>query len=221
MLDVTANNLANVSTNGFKSDGILFRDALEANLNSNGGPIGQMSMGVEAAGEFTNFEMGSISGTGNPLDVAITDSKGAFKIDVGNGQTRYTRDGAFRLNDQKQLVDRAGHPVLDKSDNAITLDGKEINIQKNGDIEVDGKVVATLGIFDGTFFKQGQNEYVSTDAQLSETIGVQSKAIEGSNVNAIEAMVQMITLGRTFDMSQKAVQQHDELTQKLIQSLNG
>jgi flagellar basal-body rod protein FlgG len=218
MLDVTANNLANVSTNGFKRDGLVFRDALEASLN---GGNGQMSYGVEADGQFTSFEMGSISQTGNPLDVAINDSKGAFKVDMGNGQTRFTRDGAFRLNDQKQLVDRWNHPVLDKSDNPITIDGNEVNIDPKGEIFVDGQSVGTLGVFDGTFVKEGQNLYKSADAQLSDTIGVQSKAIEGSNVNAVEAMVQMITLQRTFDMAQKAVQQHDELTQRLIQSLNG
>src|SRR5579862_5330180 len=98
LLDVTANNLANVSTNGFKSDGLIFRDALEANMSQNGQPIGQMSFGVQSDGGFTNFEVGSISQTGNPLDVAITSPQGAFKVDIGNGQFRYTRDGAFRLD---------------------------------------------------------------------------------------------------------------------------
>jgi flagellar basal-body rod protein FlgF len=221
LMDVTANNLANVSTNAFKSDGLIFKDALEASLTSNGQGIGEMSYGVTPAGEFTNFAMGSLTQSGNPLDVAITDSKGAFKVDLGNGKHYFTRDGSFRLNDQKQLVDREGHPVLDKSDNAITINGNEINIQTNGDIQVDGKVVATLGVFDGTFVKHGQNLFTSDDAQPSDTIGVKGKAIEGSNVNAVEAMVQMITVSRSFDMAQKAVQQHDELTQKLIQSLTG
>jgi flagellar basal-body rod protein FlgF len=217
MLDVTANNLANVSTNGFKSDGLIFRDALEKNLS---GGIGEMSFGVAAEAEYTDFGVGSISQTGNPLDVAITDSKGAFKVDIGNG-TRFTRDGAFRLNDQKQLVDRHGHPVLDKNDSPITIDGADVDIRNNGDIYVDGNQVATLGVFEGTFVKQGDNLFVSNDAKASDTIPMQSKAIEGSNVNPVEAMVQMITVSRAFDMAQKAVTQHDELTQKLIQSMNG
>jgi len=220
-LDVTANNLANVSTNGFKSDGLVFKDALETSLNSDGRPIGQISYGVTPSGEFTNFQVGSISETGNPLDVAITDPKGAFKLDIGNGQYRYTRDGAFRLNDQKQLVDRQGNLVLDNRDSAVTLDGKDIKIQNNGDILVDGQAVATLGVFEGTFAKQGQNLYTSSDAKPVDPIAVQSSALEGSNVNAVEAMIQMITLSRSFEMAQKAVQQHDELTQRLIQSLNG
>jgi flagellar basal body rod protein FlgG len=221
MLDTTANNLANVSTNAFKRDGLVFRDALEANLTSRGQAIGQMSYGVKPDGEFTDFEMGSITETGNNLDFAITDSKGAFKVDTGNGQFRYTRDGAFRLNDQKQLVDRQGHLVMDRSDSPITLEGQEIAVQRNGEIFVDGAPAATIGVFDGTFVKQGHNLFVSSDAKLDEAIGVQGKAIEGSNVNAVEAMVQMIAVSRSFDLAQKSVQQHDELTQRLIQSMNG
>jgi flagellar basal body rod protein FlgG len=221
MLDVTANNLANTSTNAFKRDGLVFRDALEANMNLQGQPIGQMSYGVTPAGEFTDFGMGSISQTGNSLDFAITDSKGAFKVDLGNGQYRYTRDGAFRLNDQKQLVDRQGHPVMDNNDQPITLEGQEIAVQRNGEIFVDGASLATIGVFDGNFVKQGQNLFTSSDAKLASDIGVQGKAIEGSNVNAVEAMVQMIAVSRSFDMAQKSVQQHDELTQRLIQSMNG
>src|SRR5437867_3363233 len=82
MLDVTANNLANVSTNAFKSDGLIFKDALEASMTLGGRPIGEMSFGVESDGGFTNFSAGPISQTGNPLDVAIPDSKGAFKVDL-------------------------------------------------------------------------------------------------------------------------------------------
>lgn len=221
LLDVTANNLANVSTNGFKRDGLIFKDALEANMNSQGQQIGEISYGVTPAGEFTDFNMGQISQTGNPLDIAITDTKGAFKVDMGNGIQRFTRDGAFRLNDQKELVDRNGHPVLDKDDNPITLDGGTISVQKNGDIQVDGKLAGTIGVFEGTFVKEGQNLFTSTDSQVTDAVGIQGGAIEGSNVNAVEAMIQMITLSRSFDMAQKSVQQHDELTQRLIQSLNG
>ncbi len=221
MLDVTANNLANSSTNGYKSDSLEFRDAFEANLSSGGQKVGQMSYGVVPDGGRTNFDIGTISQTGNPLDVAITDPQGAFKIDVGAGRFRYTRDGTFRLNEQKQLVDSRGGLVLDNSNSPITLDGTDINIAQNGEITVDGQVATTLGVFKGHFTKAGQNQFTSDDATLADQISVQSKALEGSNVNAVEAMVQMITLSRTFDMAQKAVQQHDQLNQKLIESLNG
>ncbi|HVT11879.1 MAG TPA: flagellar hook-basal body protein [Fimbriimonadaceae bacterium] len=216
MLDVIANNLANVSTNGFKGDSLRFRDALEESMASAGRGIGQMSYGVAPAGEVTDFSMGAVSQTGNPLDVAITDSKGAFKLD--NGQ--YTRDGAFRLNDAKELVDRDGNRVLDSSGSPITLDGAEIDIHPNGEIVVDGQTVATLGVYDGTFLKVGQNQFTSTDAKPTDQISIQAGAVEGSNVNPVIAMIQMIQLSRNFDMSQKTVQQHDELTQRLIQSLN-
>ncbi len=216
MLDVIANNLANVSTNGFKGDSLRFRDALEESMATNGRSIGQISYGVAPAGEVTDFSMGTFSQTGNPLDVAIDDPNGAFKLD--NGQ--YTRDGAFKLNDAKELIDRDGNRVLDSTGNPITLDGSNIDIHPNGDIVVDGQTVATLGVYDGTFVKAGQNRFTSTDAKPADQISVQAGAIEGSNVNPVIAMIQMIQLSRNFDMSQKTVQQHDELTQRLIQSLS-
>ena len=221
MLDITANNLANASTTAFKGDGLIFQDAFEASLNSDGRDIGQMSYGVTPGIEFTNRQVGEIQKTGNPLDVAITTPEGAFKVDLGQGQTRFTRDGSFHLNDQKVLVDSAGHPVLDDGDRPITLDGNEIDIDSSGQINVGGQATATLGVFSGTFVKDGQNLYTCNDSKAMENAGVQSRALEGSNVNAIEAMIQMITLSRSFDMAQKAVQQHDELSQRLIQSLNG
>lgn len=221
LLDVTANNLANVSTNAYKRDGIIFRDALEMNLTSEGRSIGEISYGAVSDGLFTSFEMGSISATGNPLDVAINGEKGAFKVDIGNGQYRYTRDGAFRLNDQKQLVTRQGFLVMDDRDSPITIDGQEVSVANNGEVTVDGNVAGTLGVFEGNFVKQGQNLFVSTDARPVDSVAVVSKSIEGSNVNAVEAMVQMISISRAFDMAQKSVQQHDELSQRLIQSLNG
>ena len=219
MLDVTSNNLANVSTNGFKSDGLVFRDALEKNMNSNGRNIGQISYGVSPAAQFTHFDEGPISQTGNVLDVAITGPKGAFKVQTANG-ARFTRDGSFRLDSDKQLVDRNGNPVLDSSDKPITIDGKNINIQQDGSVIVDGRSVADLGVFEGTFVKEGQNLFTSEDSQPAEIVDVQSKATESSNVNAVESMVQMITVSRAFDLAQKAVQQHDELSQILIQSLS-
>lgn len=221
MLDVTANNLANVSTNAFKADGLMFKDALEKQMSMNGRSIGQMSFGVEAAGQFTDFSQGTITQTGNPLDVAIDSEKGAFKVRTPQGQVRFTRDGAFRINSQNQLVTRDGSNVLDESEQPIVLDGANIDIDKTGSIKSDGKEIAKLPLFDGTFKKEGNNLFSSSDAQSAEGIGLAPHSIEGSNVNAVGAMVQMIATSRTFEMAQKAVTQHDELTQKLIQSLNG
>ncbi len=221
MLDVTANNLANVSTNAFKADGLMFKDALEKQMNLGGRNIGEMSFGVEAAGQYTDFSQGTITGTGNPLDLAIDNSKGAFKVQTPQGQTRFTRDGAFRLNSDNQLVTRDGSLVLDNNDAPIVIDGTPYQIDKTGVISSNGQEIAKIGIFDGTFTKEGGNLFSSQDAKSDDAIGVAPRSIEGSNVNAVEAMVQMITTSRTFEMAQKAVSQHDELTQKLIQSIGG
>lgn len=219
MLDLTANNLANVSTNAFKKDGLVFKDALEKSLSIKGREIGEMSFGVTTAGQFTDFSQGTLTQTGNPLDLAINGEKGAFKVQLPNGNVRYTRDGAFKLNAEGQITTREGYLVLDESDRPIEVGTGSINIDPEGKVFSDEREVGKIGVFDGAFTKEGSNLYTSTDATGS-AIGVVPKAIEGSNVNAVEAMVQLITVQRSFELSQKAVTQHDELTGRLIQSLN-
>ena len=89
-----------------------------------------------------------------------------------------------------------------------------------GEISGDGEPVGTVGVFVGKFSKLGNNLLASQDATPMTDPTVKSGAVEGSNVNAIESMIQMITLGRTFEMSQRSIQQQDDMNSKLIQSLN-
>ncbi|MBS1717602.1 MAG: flagellar hook-basal body protein [Armatimonadetes bacterium] len=222
-MDVTANNLANVSTTGFKRDTLAFNDTLEQQLAANSGqgkPIGSVGYGPAAAGQYTSFEAGSINQTGRSLDVALNDPNTMFSVATPGG-TRYTRDGAFQISQAGQLVNNSGDAVLDSSGQPITLSpNAKIKIDPTGAITADDKVVGTLGIYTGSFIKEGQNLYTSSNAAPSTGATVTPGALEGSNVNAVSSMVELITLNRQFELAQKSIQQQDDLSQRLIQSLN-
>lgn len=221
-MDIITNNLANASTNGFKKDGIAFTDLMVRQLQSGGQSIGSMGSGSSAASKFTSFERGPITTTHNPLDVAITSEQGLFAVEHPEGNTmatRYTRDGSFSFNTNRELVTKQGFRVLDDRGQPITIPTGSLDIGQDGSIQVDGKTIAKIGLYQGSFSKMGQNLYSSSNSQAIADPQMQSGAIEGSNVNPIEEMVSMITLSRSFEMAQKSITQQDDLTGKLIQSI--
>lgn len=218
-LDLIANNLANVSTNGFKRDGLAFNDALVREMTANGRPIGSVGSGAAVQTTYTDFTAGSIEETGNPLDLAILGERGLFAIQTSQG-IRFTRDGAFALNASRQLVAKDGSPVLDSQMRPITVDSGRLSIQADGRILVDQEDRGQIGIFEvASLAKDGGNRFVGTDPRPL-TATVRSGAIETSNVVAVDAMVQMIQLSRLFEMSQRSIVSQDELTQRLIQIVN-
>ncbi|MBC8063611.1 MAG: flagellar hook-basal body protein [Chlorobia bacterium] len=226
-LDVTANNLANASTNGFKRDGLIFQDTLKREMYANGGfgqSVGVIGAGAQAVEEFTVRDLGTISTTNNPLDMAITVPQGMFAIKAGN-EIHYTRDGAFALDSERQLVNKAGMPVLDKNGDEITIPAGTVQVENGGRILVNGAQVAEVGVFElnanSKFEKLGENLYRATNGAkpLDESL-IAASSIESSNVNTVESMLDMIKIGRLFELSQKNIQSQDELLQRLISSLN-
>ena len=218
-LDVVAHNLANVSTTGYKRQGVAFNDTLTRALYGDGGRyLGELGAGTTLQGEYTVMEVGSITTTGNALDVAIQSQEGLFAVETQGG-VRYTRDGAFTLNADRELVTKSGHPVLDQNENTIQLPPGQIEIDTDGAVSVDGTAVATIGVFDGAVVKSGSGLFSGQDMQRIDSPSLLPGAIEGSNVNAIEQMIEMIRLNRIYEMAQRSAQGQDEMTQKLIQSI--
>jgi flagellar basal-body rod protein FlgF len=233
-LDVVANNLANVNTTGFKADGVTFAEACERQMCANGGlgqSLGTIGSGPIETGRFTNFEQGAATPTGNPLDVAISGSTGAFAVGVpqpdGSTSTCYTRAGSFTLDANRQLVTKEGYAVLDESERPITVPQGVVAIGTDGTVTADGKAVAKLGVFSGTFVKNGRSLYSPVVDPTGQTAAPQAltgstlktQTIEASNVSPMKSMVDMITINRSYELAQKAIQQQDGSTEKLIQSL--
>ena len=221
MLDVVSNNLANASTNGYKEDGMTFANAMEQQLTSQGAPIGSIGTGATMVNTFTNFSPGSIASTGNPLDIAIGSPVGAFAVQTGPASIGYTRDGSFALNTSRELVTKDGYQVLGTNGSPIQVQQGDLQIGEDGTVTAGGQVAGKIAVFDGQFQKIGGNLWEPTDSSTVTPISapLEQGSIESSNVNPVQAMIQMITLNRAFELAQNTVTQNDTLTQRLVSSL--
>jgi flagellar basal-body rod protein FlgG len=202
--ETVANNMANMNTNGFKKNIISFNEALEMNSISK-----------------VDFSQGFVRHTGNELDVAL-DSKGFFKIQTGNG-IRYTRDGAFTLDENGTLVTLNGDSVFGQN-GPITIDGSKVTIGLDGQVQVDDESVDKLMVVDfenpQLLQKEGGSKYFysgeENEISIIEDVGVQQGYLESSNVNCTEEMIKMIETYRAFESVQKAIQSIDKLNDKMV-----
>ena len=204
-LDVVANNIANMSTVGFKSDQVLFHEILNKNVNPDAGRE-KFSM-VNDYGTYRDIRQGEIDYTGNPLDVALQ-GDGYLAIEAStDGTPRYSRAGNLQLNDQRQIVDKNGLIVLSDSDQPITIppDEFEINIDSKGRIATENGPVGNLKLirFDRPQFLEAQQGGLYTagdEPPLPATdTQVQQGSLEKANVEPIVEMTRMIELQRAYE----------------------
>ncbi len=221
-LDNIANNLANASTVGFKRETLAFNERLMREMRAQlgtGEVVGSLGSGPELLTSAMVMEQGAAVSTGNPLDVAILGDKGFFAVQSAEG-VRYTRNGSFNLSPDRTLITKSGQPVLDTQNQPITLPEGKAEISEFGEVKVNGQTIAQLGIVDGAFSPAGYGLYSGASTLPMESVQLMTAALESSNVNAIDEMVQMVKLNRAFEMSQKSASSQDEATERLIQSLN-
>lgn len=202
--ETIANNMANSNTNGFKKDIVSFYEALDMKSISN-----------------TDFSQGHLRYTGNELDVALS-SKGFFKVETPNG-LRYTRDGAFSINAEGNLVTGNGDTVLGQN-GPITIEGGDVHIGNDGQVVVNNESVDKILVVDfdepqllrkegGSYYSyQGKQKGISTESDAQ----IQQKYLEGSNVNPTQEIIKMIETYRAFESVEKAIQSIDALTGKMV-----
>ncbi len=222
-METIAHNLANASTTGYKRDVVLFGDALERAMYADGGNarfLGTLGSGGTRLGQFTLFDTGLPTPTGNDLDVAITTAEGLFAVQTPDGAS-YTRDGSFELGPNRELTNKSGFPVLDANGSTITMPAGKVDIAPDGSVSVDGKFVAKLGVWNGEFVKSGSGLYTGANVSVMNDSRLAWQAVEASNVNAIDEMISMIKLNRAFEMAQKSATTQDEMSQQLLQILQG
>jgi flagellar basal body rod protein FlgG len=189
LMDTIANNLANASTTAFKRDGIAFGDAFEREMRAMGGRgahLGTLGTGATEIGRYTSQEAGSITATGNPLDVAIRSEEGYFAVQTPQG-IRYTRDGAFQVDGEGLLVDKNRHPVLDMNLQPIQLPAGKPQIDAKGTVSANGQAVGELGVFEGQFAKVGESLFAGSQTRPVEEPDLAPGALEGSNVNTVDS----------------------------------
>jgi len=241
-LDVIANNLANASTTGFKKTRADFQDLLSETIraatppNAQGGsqPTAlQVGLGVRTASTSRAFAQGDMINTKNPLDLAI-EGGGFFRIQRANGDMAYTRDGSFRLDATGRVVTQLGEVV----EPGITIPPDATNITVNSDGTVQAKLpnrtdmstIANIQI--ATFANPGGLEAIGNNLFLATassgdpivvkpgdqgTGSLSQGNLEGSNVSAVEEMINMITTQRNYELNSKIVESADEMLQKLSQ----
>lgn len=241
-MDVIANNLANVSTNGFKRTRAVFEDLLYQTLRQPGAqssqqtqiPTGlQIGTGVRPVATERIFTQGNLQQTGNPLNVAVQ-GLGFFQVLLPDGGTGYTRDGNFQLDAQGQIVTASGYPLQP----AITIpaNAESITIARDGTVSVvqSGSAAPTqvgtlqLANFLNPAGLQAKGENLFTETASSGTpsvgtpgqngLGVLNQAyVETSNVNVVEELVSMIQTQRAYELNSKAVQTADQMMARLAQ----
>ncbi len=235
-MDTVSNNMANVNTNAFKKDTVVFEefsDVLMKRFHDTGNipsgrpaPIGNMTLYNDIAEVHTDYTQGALEQTGISTDVAINGDSNAFfcvAVNDGNNAFRefYTRDGSFKLSASGQLVTKDGHAVLG-SNGIITLNGSDFTITDRGEIVQNGETVDTLSIrkFENpeTLRKYGMNLVTITaesqDAAFEGTI--QQGFVERSNVDSVKEMVDMITVLRAYESNQKLIQYQDATLDKAV-----
>jgi flagellar basal-body rod protein FlgG len=241
-MDVVANNLANVSTNGFKRSRAVFEDLLYQNIRQPGAqssqqttiPSGlQIGTGVRPVAAERIHTQGNLTQTGNKLDVAIQGS-GFFPVLMPDGTTGYTRDGSFQTDAQGQIVTSSGFIVQP----AITIpaNASSVTIGQDGVVSITqpGSVAPVqIGTMQLASFinpsglqSNGQNLYLETASSGAPTTAAPSVNgsgtlgqgyVETSNVNVVEELVNMIQTQRAYEINSKAITTSDQMLQKLSQ----
>lgn len=221
-MDVTANNLANVATSGFKADELLFEEVEDTGATAEEAPTDIVF--VRDIGMLHRMEQGPIEMTGNALDVAL-EGEGFFMVEGPNGPL-YTRDGAFSLTGEGRLVTSDGRAVLSSGGAPIVLDpqGESPSIGRDGAIRVAGVETGRIGTASfaapGALSKVGDNLWDAQGQAPGAFEGVVLQgALEGSNVRPVTELTRLIEISRAYQSAAKIVAQADDLRREAIQSL--
>ncbi len=216
-MQVVANNLANSSTTGYKSDRAIFAEFV-AQAGQN---MPELSMGG-LAGHAFDLEQGGLRFTGGKFDLAIQ-GEGYFLVETPQGQM-LSRAGHFQLNEQSELIDSAGNKVLNAGGGGITIpeDARIVSIAGDGTISADGLIVDQVGVVvpNGQLMRESNTMFSTRDgfAQAEEPRVVQG-ALEQSNVEPVLEVARMIEVQRAYEAGQALIEREDERIEKFISTL--
>ena len=239
-LAVISNNLANVSTTGFKESRAIFEDLLYQNVRQVGGQTSQdtrlpsgllLGTGTRIVATEKLHTQGSIQMTQNSLDVAI-DGKGYFPILMPDGTEAYTRDGSFKISDQGQLVTASGYTL--QPGITIAADAQSITIGQDGVVSITlpgqptpsavGNIQIANFVNPTGLQPVGENLFLESAASGAAQAGtpgltglgqLRQGALESSNVNIVEEMVGMIETQRAYEMNSRLISTADGMMQYL------
>jgi flagellar basal-body rod protein FlgG len=243
-LTVTSNNLANVSTSGYKKSRGVFEDLIYQNIRQVGASTSQdtqapsglsLGTGVRVVATEKIHTQGGLNQTGNSLDLAIQ-GRGFFQILMPDGTLGYTRDGSFQMNSQGQMVNSSGYVL--QPGITIPSGAQSISIGTDGVVSVlvaGNSTPTQVGTLQLTDFvnaaglqPRGENLFVESAASGAAQTGtpglsglgtIAQGSLEGSNVNVVEELVAMIETQRAYEMNSKAIQTADKMLEFISNTL--
>lgn len=243
-MQVVSHNLANANTTGFKKGRVAFEDLLYQNVRQVGGQTSQqtrsasglhLGTGVRVVSTEKIFSQGALSQTENALDMAIN-GRGFFQLTLPDGSAAYTRNGAFQLDDQGQIVTPNGHVL--QPGISIPEGAQSVSIGSDGVVsaQIPGQAapvqIGTVQLADfvnpAGLEPRGENMYVESASSGAPQTGTPGLAglgslmqgsLESSNVNVVEELVNMIETQRAYEMNSKAISSSDQMMQYLNNNL--
>jgi len=241
LVDVIANNLANINTTGFKRSQVAFQDLLYIKLKAAGSEVAsglksptglEVGSGVRIAATVRVFSGGELANTNRSLDIAIT-GNGFLQVSMPNGDTRYTRDGSLLLNADGELVTTTGYRIEPAI--SVPTDAAKVDIGKDGGVNVTDaagtqSVVGTIELArfpnPSGLSAEGDNLFAETEGSGTATTGtagesgfgtIQSTFLEKSNVQMITELVNLITAQRSYETNSRAIRAGDEMLRQANQ----
>lgn len=218
-LQAIANNIANVSTTGFRKEGLLFSEHISA-LDKDEDSLSMANANVR----LTNNAQGPLTATSGTYDLAI-EGDGFFLIDTPDGQA-LTRNGAFTTNQQGELTTHDGYRLLDNGGAAIFIppDAQTVAVAADGTLSADGVPLSQIGLYmpeDPTSMTRNNGVRFYTDGGIvpQEEAVILQGYVENSNVNAITEVARMIEVQHAYTLGQKFSEQEDERIKSVISTL--
>ncbi|WP_028950646.1 flagellar hook-basal body protein [Sulfurihydrogenibium subterraneum] len=210
-LDTITNNISNANTSGFKK--ILMRE-MSQKIPENVGQTGDLLVFPRFRDTHVINSQGTLIKTDNPLDLAI-EGEGFFQVETNVGRF-YTRNGHLFINNEGFLVDQNGGYVLDTNEQRIKLNTNgRIDITTKGEIYQNGQLVATLRVVNLQNLQPVGNSYYNGQEQPTQKYSIRQGFLEGSNINIVKEMVEMINSHRRFDIYMNLAKSLDQLEGRL------
>lgn len=240
-VDILSNNIANMSTTGFKQSEAAFQDLVYRNavgvgaITSSAGTVAptglQIGYGVAVGASYRIMQQGTLDSTGNDFDMAVS-GRGFLKVTMPDGTTTYTRDGALQVDADGQIVTKDGYPI----DPAITVPANATNFtitangvvsaKVNGTVTQLGTITLSMFVNEAGLESTGNNLYTETVASGSPTDvtpgqdgsgTIRQGFLEASNVDAISSITRLITAQRAYEMNSRVITTADEMMNTLNQ----
>ena len=220
-MDITANNIANATTTGFHGDHITFKEALGKARSVDTSAVGAGNARIDSLA-------GAMQQTDNPLDLAI-EGDGMFAVKTAQG-TRYTRAGNFKLDEARDLVTADGNKVLGEGGQPIALpaNATQIAVGSDGTVSADGVTVGKLQVTSwkpSQLKREGSTLFAASGKpevpKAGEAPKVHSGVLEGSNVNVVRGIVDLVKVSRQYESLMRVIQNYHDTESRAARDLGG